>query len=151
MIAKHEAIEIARRFAEQNSWPWDSLAATAVLNTDVWCVATRVDDYWVENVYADVDANTGNVRTASFRPAVSTPISRERAMEIGRGICEQNGWSWRGVDIEEAEFESDDGKRLNYNFARCRNWCCSSDSLRVTIKPENQAVNPSRRSHGPLH
>lgn len=113
MIAKHEAIEIARRFAEQNSWPWDSLAATAVLNTDVWCVATRVDDYWVENVYADVDANTGNVRTASFRPAVSTPISRERAMEIGRGICEQNGWSWREVDIEEDEFESDDGKRLN--------------------------------------
>ncbi|MBN8599789.1 MAG: hypothetical protein J0M26_01975 [Planctomycetes bacterium] len=113
MIAKHEAIEIARRFAEQNSWPWDSRAATAVLNTDAWCVATRVDDYWVENVYADVDANTGNVRTASFRPAVSTPISRERAMEIGRGICEQNGWAWREVDIEEDEFESDDGKRLN--------------------------------------
>ncbi|MCA9188667.1 MAG: PepSY domain-containing protein [Pirellulaceae bacterium] len=113
MIAEHEAIAIARRFALQNAWPWDSQAATAVLNGDVWCVATRVDDYWVENVYTDVDANTGDVKTASFRPAVSSPISREHAMEIARGICEQNGWSWIEVYIEEDEFESDDGKRLN--------------------------------------
>lgn len=113
MIKDEQAIAVARRHALEQGWPWATESVTAVLNHDVWYVATHVDDYWVDNVYVDVDAISGIVVCASFRPAVINPIEREIAIEIGRAICKQNGWSWNEVLIEEDEFEAEDGHRIN--------------------------------------
>jgi len=124
MISDKESIEIARGYALKQSWPWDAESVTAVLNNNaVWCVATRVDDSWVANVYVDVDAQTGKIVDGSYRTAVVHPISREAAHRIGKAICDQNGWGWDDVVIEEDEFATDDKRRINcwtIGTNRCR-------------------------------
>lgn len=98
-MTDEEAIEKARRVAEERGWPWEGRVVVSRRRAFVFFGAQRIEIHSNVGTYGarcrvTLEEETGDVVACSFLPRQLTDAE---AIEKAREIAEGRTWTWRGT------------------------------------------------------
>lgn len=94
-----EAIERARRLAQERGWPWEGRVDVARSRAFVFFGTRRIEvrsnvGTYGARCHVTLEEPTGDVVASSFFPR---QLTDEEAIEKAREIATSRSWAWRGL------------------------------------------------------